>query len=179
MLPIAQFEKRYAITKKGEVINLATNLPLKPRQNKNGYLIVTLAMGKEGHAKQIAIHSLVALHYLPNPYGYKQVNHKNGDKTYNYVDNIEWCSAKQNVNHALKTGLRPGYMSANDKDTLIRRVFHGELIKDLAKEIGRREESLSAMLRYRAQATNLGSTWKENMRRRRSERTALRNKGLI
>ncbi len=179
MIPIANWEDRYALTETGQVINLATNQPMKLRQNPNGYLIVTLAVGVEGQGKQCSVHRLMALHFLPNPYQYTQVNHKDGDKTNNSIGNIEWCSAGQNIRHALKTGLRSGYISANDKDALVQRVLQGELIRDLAIEINRGEESLSGMLRRRAAAIGLEDVWQQNMKRRRSGRTTLRNKGLL
>lgn len=53
-----------------------------------------------------SIHRLVAEAFIPNPNNYKQVNHIDGNKEHNYVSNLEWCSAKQNVWHSLKTGLR-------------------------------------------------------------------------
>lgn len=175
MIPIANFEQRYALTEDGQIFNLANNLPLAPIENPNGYLKVGLANGKGGH-KQLSIHRLVALHCIPNPYGYTQVNHKNGNKHDNRKVNLEWCNVKQNINHALETGLRKGYMSANDKEALIQRVLAGEYIRTLAAEVGRREASLSGMLRRRAADIGLTIEWQAEMRRRRSESTTLRNK---
>ena len=77
---------------------------LKPMINKFGYLVVNLHIDKK--QKQFRINRLVAGTFIPNPNNYPQVNHKDGDKTNNHVWNLEWVTAKENTNHAIKTGLR-------------------------------------------------------------------------
>ena len=92
MRSIAYFEKRYAITEEGVVINLANNSILKPTKQKNGYLKVALAKGKQGKVDQQLLHILVAKHFIPNPNNYTQVNHKDKNPSNNSVDNLEWCN---------------------------------------------------------------------------------------
>lgn len=69
--------------------------------NIKGYLVVKLS--KEGKQKQYLIHRLVAQVFIPNPNNLLQVNHIDEDKTNNTVSNLEWCSAKYNMNYGTRT----------------------------------------------------------------------------
>jgi hypothetical protein len=58
-----------------------------------------------GVRKKYYVHRVVALLYIPNPKNLKEVNHKNGIKSDNRVENLEWCTRKENVQHAYKNNL--------------------------------------------------------------------------
>ena len=67
-----------------------------------GYPRVILECFGQAKSKSIFIHVLVAKHFIPNPNNYSQVNHIDGNKTNNKVDNLEWVSNKQNVLHSYR-----------------------------------------------------------------------------
>ena len=94
MAPIKLTIDDYEITRDGKVINKHTGHTLAPQPNGKGYLRVSI--GK----KLMFIHRLVAEKYIPNPENKPQVNHKDGNKLNNCVDNLEWCTAKENSIHA-------------------------------------------------------------------------------
>ena len=72
---------------------------LKPLKD-SGYLQVHLS--KNGIAKKVLIHRLVALAFLPNPQNLPCINHKDEDKTNNYVNNLEWCTYEYNSNYGTR-----------------------------------------------------------------------------
>lgn len=69
-------------------------------QPRNGYM--TILFGESRHH----VHQIVAIQFLPNPENRKQVNHKDGNKLNNHVDNLEWATNGENQNHAYETGLK-------------------------------------------------------------------------
>jgi len=77
---------------------------LKNTKTVYGYLVVNLHNDKG--QKSHLIHRIVAKAFIPNPENKTQVNHKNGIKTDNRVENLEWNTSKENINHAYKNGLK-------------------------------------------------------------------------
>lgn len=102
MLTIKGFEN-YLITKEGQLFSKNKNKFMSKNIKNTGYLQVNLY--KDGKLKTKLIHRLVADAYINNPNKLKQVNHINGIKDDNRVENLEWVSAKQNTIHAWETGL--------------------------------------------------------------------------
>lgn len=78
------------------------NKTLKP-SNRNGYKSVVLC--KNGKTKTFQVHRLVAQAFIPNPHNLPQVNHKDGNKLNNCVENLEWITASNNRKHAIGLGL--------------------------------------------------------------------------
>lgn len=58
--------------------------------------------------KKYRLHRALALAFIPNPLNLPQVNHKDGNKLNNSLDNLEWCSAQGNIQHAYDKGLMKG-----------------------------------------------------------------------
>ena len=102
MLKIKDFED-YTIDETGNVFSIRKNKYLKQTINRNGYCKVTLQ--KEKYRKMFSVHRLVAQAYLKNYSNTLQVNHINGIKTDNRVENLEMVTAKENMQKAVEIGL--------------------------------------------------------------------------
>lgn len=76
---------------------------ITPTGKVNGYCNVVLH--KEGKAKFIEVHRLVAVAFVPNPENLPVVNHKDGVKYHNEASNLEWVTPSENSKHAIETGL--------------------------------------------------------------------------
>ena len=105
---IENYNGLYQVSNHGRVKSLERKVPnqnriyseriLKPEKPKCGYLYCALC--KDGFARHIRVHRLVAFAFIPNPYNKPQVNHKDGNKQNNSADNLEWCTNSENVSHS-------------------------------------------------------------------------------
>jgi hypothetical protein len=103
---IRDFE-RYSVSNDGIIINNITGQILSQREATNGYMRVNLRQGNVRYEKPKtrAIHRLVAEAFIPAVQGKDYVNHIDGNKHNNDVSNLEWCTASENISHAIKNGL--------------------------------------------------------------------------
>lgn len=99
-LTLEEISNKYIITKKGKCFGKTYGRELSYITDRNGYLRVNLWIN--GKAKQMGIHRLVAIFYIDNPDNKPQVNHINGIKHDNKVENLEWVTNKENIEHAVE-----------------------------------------------------------------------------
>lgn len=154
----------YKVDCLGNVYSLKGSL-LKPGIDKKGYLRVSLKINGKFYTKKV--HRLVAECFIPNPENKPQVNHINGFKNDNRLENLEWCTAKENVKHAIdnnlfyfntkdqsvnkiiKVGELNGYSKLTEKDVLeIRSKFKKRVYtrKMLSNEYGVKESCIKDVL---------------------------------
>lgn len=98
------YEGRYVVDESGNVFSIKSNRYIAPIMMENGYLCVHLFNGSR-NGKLVRLHRVVAEAFIDNPLELEQVNHINGDKTDNRVANLEWCTADENMQHAIRLGL--------------------------------------------------------------------------
>ena len=141
----------YIVTKNGDVINKHTKRVLKQRPNSKGYLRVAV------NKKFYFVHRLVAQEYIENPDHKSQVNHIDGNKRNNHVDNLEWVNNQENRDHAVSHGLhlqgeKCSWSKLTEEDVLYIREHSDMNRSELAKMFGVARTTIDGVLLYR--------TWK-------------------
>ena len=109
--------------KKGTILSQRFN-----RVNKT-YIKKEVALCKFGKCTTTAVHRLVGKAFIPNPENKPQINHKDFDPTNNHIDNLEWCTVKENIQHAWKLGIHSKLRNErNHKSIPVVAYIYGEKI---------------------------------------------------
>ena len=155
MTPIVDFENQYTITREGFVTRIETGRVLKHCVNKvTGYVYVSL--WKNNIGKTIAVHRLVAEHFLPRDKDRPYVNHKNSIRTDPKVSNLEWCTQSENMLHGYEFGFKVPIKNFDDfeLEILLQSFLVGETMASLAKARGVGLSRLTINLRKFAKENN-------------------------
>ena len=124
--PVIGYENNYVVSNLARIKNTRSLRMLKPI-NSRGYTLVSLC--KNGIIKSTRIHRIVALAFIPNPHNKPFINHKNGNKNDNSIENLEWCTYKENLQHSWDTGLRKKKSATGEKFIYFDRLSY-RIIKD-------------------------------------------------
>ena len=179
--PVQGYEGLYEVSSLGRIKSLERYIeqvqngvlckrPQKERilklANFKGYFSVNLTLN--GFQKLYLVHRLVAKAFIPNPENKKEVNHLNGIRNDNQIENLEWATRSENSQHAYDTGLRKKYYNSENKSSVAISQFTlgGQWICDWAgalhaqKELGIDSCHISKCINGK-RATTGGYIWKK------------------
>lgn len=141
----------YAVSNMGNVKNLRTGKVLNPSIRPDGYKSVLLS--RDGKKMSIRVHQLVAQYFLEKEDDKTDINHENGIKHDNRAENLEWCTKKENMQHAHDNGLMT-FKYAN-KDILVydyetsEHLFTFQSVKQCVKFLGLNPSPIYRVLKGR------------------------------
>lgn len=134
----------YIIYSDGKIYSLFTNRFLKFTKDKDGYYKVTLFFNKV--RKDLRVHRVIAECFIDNVCNKLEVNHIDGNKDNNCVENLEWCTNTENIRHAIDNNLR--FINSTKEEMILKNIIsqHKRYSKmsDLEKETNGRIGSLNS-----------------------------------
>ena len=142
---------------------------LKQKTSTSGYQRVELY--KKDSRKCFYVHRLVAIAFLENPENKPQINHKDGNKFNNCIDNLEWATSSENLKHAHQTGLKPSSMKgvtghkSHKARTILQYDLNGNFVNiwysmvEAANSLGTRSTTISSCVRGKHK-TSYGYIWR-------------------
>jgi len=147
--------KDYEVSSYGNVRSLKFNRIKLLTHIKDKYGYLKNGIYSNGKMKKILVHRLVALEFIPNLKNKPQVNHINGIKTDNRVENLEWNTAKENINHAVLNGLHKslkgvkqnGCKLTEKKVLEIRKINNSLSQKEISIKFGITQPLVSSILK--------------------------------
>ncbi len=146
MIKVKGFNQ-YVVSKQGDVYRLPVSRPMVPGTFTNGYKYIRLT--KNGKRTNALLHRIIANAFIKNPMKKAFINHINGIKSDNQIENLEWCSRSENMIHCINV-----LKKSNRKTVLnIKTGVIYKSIKSAAKEIGMNTNTLQCQLMGRNKNT--------------------------
>jgi hypothetical protein len=130
---------RYAINLDGEVLDTLTNTIVTDRSiSAHGYEVIYIYHPDKGGNRNVSIHRLLALAWLSNTDFINRpfINHIDGNKRNNRLENIEWCSHRENVHHALRIGLNGTTVKMKSRDRVTGEVTVYNSVSEMSAKLG-------------------------------------------
>lgn len=159
--PVKNYEGLYEVSNLGRIRSLprpfrVNGKLLSTNKSRTGYIRIGL-VSDLGIRSYISIHRLVAIAFIPNDNKLPQVNHIDGDKSNNIPENLEWVTAKDNIIHAHKTGLRVSPKGTHNGQSKLTesQVMEIYVANGTRKEIGDR----FGVARDTVRSIKVGETW--------------------
>lgn len=157
---IIGFENYYQVSNQGRVKSLKRKGRLKEKILKQFDLkkYSAVILSKNSLSKTKTIHRLVASAFIPNPKNKEQVNHINGIKSDNRVENLEWATASENTQHAFDSGLNDAVRFSSSKTGFKNGIKARALTFDIANEIRSRYKTENISSRQLAKEYKVGQS---------------------
>lgn len=160
---IKGYEGLYKINNVGDVLSIARkgnwrgNHLLVPSNDGHGYRQVNIC--KNGKLKSVKVHRLVAEAFIPNPHGYREVNHIDENKWNCEVTNLEWCTRTYNVNYGERTQKTSTRVAMYSKDGNYIQSFSS--IREATRALNRTTPNDIALVIKGKRKTAFGFIWKK------------------
>lgn len=126
--------KNYYVLNNGSVFSMCNMAYLQGTHSVDGYKKVGM-VSDFGKWTSVLVSRLVAIAFIPNPENKPEVNHIDGNKDNNHVCNLEWAFPWENVEHALKNGLRKSVLSDELIHSICRMLQHGDRVVDIMRAL--------------------------------------------
>ena len=154
---VIELYPKYEVSSFGRIRNVKTKYVLKFYKN-NGYLVVNLMKDKKARRK--LVHRLVAIEFIENKANKNTVNHIDGNKENNHIENLEWLTQKENIQHAYKNNLSKVRVCPITQYNLEKEILrHFNSIKEVETEFGYDRSAIIRVCKGRSK-TAYGYIWK-------------------
>lgn len=148
--------ERYKVSNLSRILDTKRNVILVPYNHNKNYKRIALNKNKKQH--HLYFHRLLAYAFIPNPENKPFINHIDGNPSNNLISNLEWCTQKENVQHAYRTGLSKSTtceLARNAKITNIQAIEiasqYGILsVKELMSKYGMSKSTINNILTGRS-----------------------------